>query len=199
MKIYNILILIIIIIIIYFTLNKKIKFLFKEDFNINNEISVFDNNYIDDALIKYSSYDKEINNFQDIEDIYIFLNKLSEYFYIKISDLYINNKLDIIKNINEILDDVLRKTNEIKLDNPIYCLIFYKYDIDKCTDVISVGKTFSFVKLILLFPKYLEKDNFIIKRDNTKIFDKYFKKNNFSGKTNIYLLNNKYKYFYNKI
>lgn len=188
----------IIVIVIFYTLNKKIKYLFKEDFTILD--NYIDNKKdIDNPLIKYSTIEKEINNLQDIQDIHLFLNKLSESFYIKISDLYINNKLDIVKNINEILDDLLRKTNNIKLDNPIYCLIFYKYDIDNCTDIVSIGKTYSFIKLILLFPKYIEINNFITKRDNTKIFDKYFKKNNFTGKTNIYLLNNKYKYFYNKI
>jgi hypothetical protein len=198
MNIIIILILILIISNIYYTLVVKLNYLNTENFyNYIKEDIIVENNNYGDALIKYSSINKNIKSFQDLYDIQKMILNLSRYFYIDTIDLYVNNKIEIITKINENIELLKRKTNYTKIKQPVYCLIFNNFDFNNSCDEdpITVGKLMTYVKIILMYPYYINIDDNIIERNNIKNFDSLFKRGDFSGKTFIYKVNSNFKIF----
>lgn len=200
MNILYILLILFIISNIFYTLIIKPKYI-----NINN-VENFDNivksydNINNNALIKYSSIKNTLNTIKDIKDIEIYLEELSDYFYIDINDIYINNNIEIINKINDNLTDLLRKTNEIKIKDPVYVILFYNYDINnKEEDNITIGKPMSYVKMIMIYPNYIKTSDNIFKKNNTNVIHKFFKKDNLNNKTIVYKLNKNYNIFTSKL
>ena len=91
---------------------------------------------------------------------------------------------------------LLRKINSSYIKEPIYCLIFNNYDINNDdNDIITIGKSMTYVKIIMIYPNYIKIDNNIIERNNIQSFNTYFKRGDFNGSTLIYKINSKYKIF----
>ena len=197
MNIIYILIFILIASNIYYTLFVKTNYLLTEKFfNYVKEDTIIENNNYGDALIKYSSINKKIKTFQDLHDIHNMIDNLSRYFYIDTIDLYVNNKIEIITKINENIQSLIRKTNTSIIKEPIYCIILNNYDFNNDeNDFITIGKLMTYVKIIMIYPYYINIDNNIIERNNIQTFNKYFKRGDFKGNTFLYKINPKYKIF----
>jgi len=201
MNILYILLILFIISNIFYTLIIKPKYININNVeNFDNIVKSYDNNINNNALIKYSSIKNTLNTIKDIKDIEIYLEELSDYFYIDINDIYINNNIEIINKINDNLTDLLRKTNEIKIKDPVYVILFYNYDINnKEEDNITIGKPMSYVKMIMIYPNYIKTSDNIFKKNNTNVIHKFFKKDNLNNKTIVYKLNKNYNIFTSKL
>ena len=182
---------------IYYTLFVKTNYLLTEKFfNYIKEDTIIQNNNYGDALIKYSSINKTIKTIQDVYDINNMIYNLSICCYIDTIYLYVNDKIEIITKVNENMQSLLRKINSSYIKEPIYCLIFNNYDINNDdNDIITIGKSMTYVKIIMIYPNYIKIDNNIIERNNIQSFNTYFKRGDFNGSTLIYKINSKYKIF----
>lgn len=179
-----IIVIICIIISIYYTYTKLLYINQYEKFsNIEEIIKEIDDEDFDDILIRYSHTNKKIKSVQDVYDLQKKIEELSNYFYLDIIDLYINNNNEIIDNINKYLNLFKIKIGKQKIKSPIFVILYRNYDFKDNDDNITIGKPMSYVKVILVYTNY---DKDMIEKNNTPIFYRHFNK---KSNLNIYKIN----------
>lgn len=174
---------------------------------INNSINAFNNNTLTDyksgvnfqkvlnykgmpdkydihnnePLLTYMCVKTQLTSTENMYDLQNMISTLSSSFYISVIDTYILNTTDIINKISSDFDDVIRKSGEIKLECPIYALIYQspylrynnnevtaRYDVvnnlqssyehiaDNSANTPNIGMRPLYAKIIMLYPLYID-------------------------------------------
>ena len=157
-----------------------------------------------EALLTYMCVKTKLTNTDDMFDLQIMISKLSSVFYVSVIDTYITNTTDIFNKISDNIDDIIRKSGEIKIECPIYALIYqspylrydgneikarydvvnnlqssYERKIDSRNNQPEFGMKPLYAKIIMMYPLYYDYNNSgkIVKYGDDsglKFFQEYF-------------------------
>ena len=132
-----------------------------------------------EALLTYMCVKTQLTSSDDMVDLQIMISKLSSVFYVSVIDTYIINSTDMFNKISDDIDDVIRKSGEIKIECPIYALIYqspylryngneikarydvinnlqssYDHIIDDSSGIPQFGMKSLYTKIIMMYPLY---------------------------------------------
>jgi len=157
-----------------------------------------------EPLLTYMCVKTQMVNTDDIIDLQVMISKLNTMFYVSVIDTYIINTTDIINKISDDIDDVIRKSGELKLECPIYALLYqspylryngneikarydvvnnlqssYEHVIDDPSGIPDFGMKPLYIKIIMMYPLYFNYNDGgkIIKHtgnDGLNFFQEYF-------------------------